>query len=90
MTTRKRALLIFSWGLGGKAGDWVVIDVSVTSPLKSEMILEASVTAATVATKNRELLYDGHTCEALGGKCLPIVIDCLGRQSNQYLFQIGF
>ena len=43
------------WGLGGKAGDWVERLQLFTSPLKSEIILEASVTAATVATENKEL-----------------------------------
>ena len=35
------------------------LDVSVTSP------------AATVDTENRKLLYNGHTCEALGWEWLP-------------------
>ena len=52
-------------------------------------MLEASVTATTVATENMKLLYNGHTFEALGWECLPIIVDSFGvwgRQSNQYLF----
>ena len=48
-------ILIDNWRLGGKAGDWVERLQLFTSPLKSEIILEASVTAATVATENKEL-----------------------------------
>ena len=69
-------ILIDNWGLGGKAA---APDVSVTSPNKPEIILEASVTAA-VATENWKL----STSMVVGWECSRLVW-CLGRKSNQIL-----
>ena len=77
-------ILIDNWGLGGKSA---ALDVSVTSLLKSEIVLEASITAgaANIATENRKLLSNGPTCEALGWECVPIVVDsfCASGETEQ-------
>ena len=60
MTAGRCAQLIFL-GLRGKSAALDI--VSVTSPLKPEIILEVSVTAGavTVATENRKLLRNSPT-----------------------------
>ena len=51
--------------------------------MKSEIVLEASVAAGAVATENRELLYDGHTCEALGWECRTIIVGSFGAWGHR-------
>ena len=80
--TRPADILIPSWSNGDKPS---AIDVSITSPLKSNILSEAGVVAGAAArqTEERKHTCNDTICSELGWKCVPLVVEldvwCLGK-----------
>ena len=75
--TRPADILIPSWSNSDKPA---AIDVSITSPLKSNILSEAGVVAGAAArqTEERKHISNDTICSELGWKCVPLVVETLG------------
>ena len=75
--TRPADILIPSWSNGDKPA---AIDVSITSPLKSNILSEAGVVAGAAAkqTEERKHTCNDTICSELGWKCVPLVVETFG------------
>ncbi|KAL5499538.1 hypothetical protein EMCRGX_G010973 [Ephydatia muelleri] len=75
--TRPADILIPSWSNGDKPA---AIDVSITSPLISNILSEAGVVAGAAArqTEERKHTCNDTICSELGWKCVPLVVETFG------------
>ena len=76
-STRPVDLLIPNWSTGDKIA---VIDVLITSPLKSSILSEVSVAAGAAArqTEERKYICNDLICSELGRKCVTLVVETFG------------
>ena len=74
--TRPADILIPNWVMGRTAA----LDVSVTSPLNPQILLEAVViaTAAAIKTEARQHGENNPKCAELGWVCIPVVAESFG------------
>ena len=87
--TRPADILIPSWSNGDKPA---AIDVSITSPLKSNILSEAGVVAGAAArqTEERKHTCNDTICSELGWKCVLLVVETFGawgRTAGQFLWR---
>eukprot|EP00731_Ephydatia_muelleri_P016289 Em0009g713a len=89
--TRPADILIPSWSNGDKPE---AIDVSITSPLKSNILSEAGVVAGAAArqTEERKHTCNDTICSELGWKCVPLVVETFGawgRTAGQFFGELA-
>ncbi|KAL5475702.1 hypothetical protein EMCRGX_G025549 [Ephydatia muelleri] len=89
--TRPADILIPSWSNGDKPA---AIDVSITSPLKSNILSEAGVVAGAAArqTEERKHTCNDTICSELGWKCVPLVVETFGawgRTAGQFFGELA-
>ena len=89
--TRPADILIPSWSNGDKTA---AIDVSITSPLKSNILSEAGVVAGAAArqTEERKHTCNDTICSELGWKCVPLVVETFGawgRTAGQFFGELA-
>ncbi|KAL5463490.1 hypothetical protein EMCRGX_G032386 [Ephydatia muelleri] len=89
--TRPADILIPSWFNGDKPA---AIDVSITSPLKSNILSEAGVVAGAAArqTEERKHTCNDTICSELGWKCVPLVVEMFGawgRTAGQFFGELA-
>ena len=89
--TRPADILVPNWSLGKPAA----FDLSVTSPLNSNILLEAGFGAgqAARATEERKHEENDAKCKELGWVCFPMVVEAYGawgNRSNGVFFSSGF
>ena len=79
--TRPADILIPNWVMGRTAA----LDVSVTSPLNPQTLLEAGVTAtgAALTTEERKHDEDDPKCSELGWVCIPVVAESYGAWGRE-------
>ncbi|KAL5488771.1 hypothetical protein EMCRGX_G017764 [Ephydatia muelleri] len=79
--TRPADMLIPNWVMGRTAA----LDVSVTSPLNPETLLEAGVTATAAALTTEERKHDENDpkCSELGWVCIPVVAESCGAWGRE-------
>ena len=70
------------------------IDVSITSPLKSNILSEAGVVAGAAArqTEERKHISNDTICSELGWKCVPLVMETFGawgRTAGQFFGELA-
>ena len=75
--SRPADILVNNWGFNGKPA---AFDLSVSSPLKPDIVSEAGHTAGTAAfaTEQRKILANSGICAELGWSCIPLVVDSFG------------
>ena len=89
--TRQADILIPSWSNNDKPA---AIDVSITSPLKSNILSEASVVAGAAArqTEERKHTCNDTICSEMGWKCVPLVVETFGawgRTAGQFFGELA-
>ncbi|KAL5477585.1 hypothetical protein EMCRGX_G024399 [Ephydatia muelleri] len=89
--TRPADILIPSWSNGDKPA---AIDVSITSPLKSNILSEVGVVAGAAArqTEERKHTCNDTICSELGWKCVPLVVETFGawgRTAGQFFGELA-
>ena len=89
--TRPADILIPNWSNGDKPA---AIDVSITSPLKSNILSEAGVVAGAAArqTEERKHTCNDTICSELGWKCVPLVVETFGawgRTAGQFVGELA-
>ena len=89
--TRPADMLIPSWSNSDKPA---AIDVSITSPLKSNILSEAGVVAGAAArqTEERKHISNDTICSELGWKCVPLVVETFGawgRTAGQFFGELA-
>ena len=89
--TRPADILIPSWSNSDKPA---AIDVSITSPLKSNILSEAGVVAGAAArqTEERKHISNDTICSELGWKCVPLVVETFGawgRTAGQFFGELA-
>ena len=79
--TRPADILIPNWVMGRTAA----LDVSVTSPLNPQTLLEAGVTATAAALTTEERKHDENDpkCSELGWVCIPVVAESYGAWGRE-------
>ena len=79
--TRPADILIPNWVMGRTAA----LDVSVTSPLHPQTLLEAGVTAtaAALTTEARKHEENNPKCAELGWVCIPVVAESYGAWGKE-------
>eukprot|EP00731_Ephydatia_muelleri_P021851 Em0014g442a len=79
--TRPADILIPNWVMGRAAA----LDVSVTSPLNPQTLLEAGVTATAAALTTEERKHDENDpkCSELGWVCIPVVAESYGAWGRE-------
>ena len=79
--SRPADVLISNWALGKMAA----CDISVTSPLNSNIMSEAGVTAgaAAQATELRKHEANNVKCSELGWLCIPLVVESYGAWGKE-------
>ena len=79
--TRPADVLIPNWVMGRTAA----LDVSVTSPLNPQTLLEAGVTATAAALTTEERKHDENDpkCSELGWVCIPVVAESYGAWGRE-------
>ncbi|KAL5500721.1 hypothetical protein EMCRGX_G012317 [Ephydatia muelleri] len=79
--SRPADVLISNWALGKTAA----CDISVTSPLNSNIMSEAGVTAGAVAqaTELRKHEANNVKCSELGWLCIPLVVELYGAWGKE-------
>ena len=79
--SRPADVLISNWALGKTAA----CDISVTSPLNSNIMSEAGVTAgaAAQATELRKHEANDVKCSELGWLCIPLVVESYGAWGKE-------
>ena len=82
--SRPADVLISNWALGKKAA----CDISVTSPLNSNIMFEAGVTAgaAAQATELRKHEANDVKCSELGWLCIPLVVESYGAWGKEAIY----
>ena len=75
---RKIIILIPNWVMGRTAA----LDVSVTSPLNPQTLLEAA-TAAALTTEERKHDENDPKCSELGWVCIPVVAESYGAWGRE-------
>ena len=77
--SRPADILVNNWGINGKPA---AFDLSVSSPLKPDIVSEAGHTAgsATFATEQRKIHVQANSgiFEELGWSCIPLVVESFG------------
>ena len=75
--SRPADILVNIWGFNGKPA---AFDLSVSSPLKPDIVSEAGHTAgaAAFATEQRKIQANSGICEELGWSCIPLVVESFG------------
>ena len=89
--TRPADILIPSWSNSDKPA---AIDVSITSPLKSNILSEAGVVAGAAARQieERKHISNDTICSELGWKCVPLVVETFGawgRTTGQFFGELA-
>ena len=66
-------------------GRIAALDVSVTSPLNPQTLLEAGVTATAAALTTEERKHDenDHKCSELGWVCIPVLAESYGAWGRE-------
>eukprot|EP00731_Ephydatia_muelleri_P004824 Em0002g1000a len=79
--TRPADILIPNWVMGRTAA----LDVSVTSPLNPQTLLEAGVTATAAALTTEERKHDENDpkCSELGWVFIPVVVESYGAWGRE-------
>ena len=79
--TRPADILVPNWSLGKPAA----FDLSVTSPLNSNVLLEAGLAAgqAARATEERKHKENDTKCKELGWVCVPMVVEAYGAWGTE-------
>ncbi|KAL5496452.1 hypothetical protein EMCRGX_G012736 [Ephydatia muelleri] len=79
--TRPADILIPNWVMGRTAA----LDVSVTSPLNPQILLEAGVTATAAVLTTEERKHDENDpkCSELGWVCIPVVAESYGAWGRE-------
>ncbi|KAL5476267.1 hypothetical protein EMCRGX_G026190 [Ephydatia muelleri] len=79
--THPADILIPNWVMGRTAA----LDVSVTSPLNPQTLLEAGVTATAAALTTEERKHDENDpkCSELGWVCIPVVAESYGAWGRE-------
>ena len=79
--TRPADVLIPNWVMGRTAA----LDVSVTSPLNPQTLLEAGETATAAALTTEEQKHDENDpkCSELGWVCIPVVAESYGAWERE-------
>ena len=75
--SRPADILVNNWGFNDKPA---AFDLSVSSPLKPDIVSEAghSAGAAAFATEQRKIQANSGICEKLGWSCIPLVVESFG------------
>ena len=75
--SRPAEILVNYWGFNGKPA---AFDLSVSSPLKPDIVSEAGHTtgSAACATEQRKIQANSGICEELGWSCIPLVVESFG------------
>ena len=79
--THPADILVPNWSLGKPAA----FDLSVTSPLNSNVLLEAGLAAcqAARATEQRKHEENDAKCQELGWVCVPMVVEAYGAWGTE-------
>ena len=75
--SRPADILVNNWCINGKPA---AFDLSVSSPLKPDIVFEAGHTASSAAgaTEQRKIEENSGICDELGWSCVPLVVESFG------------